>query len=286
MKHRVGLWVGCAVAVVLGTFVASAVAETPLTQAALTGPVTVNRATGGAVKGTITSFTPELLTVLPQPKPPHKTTGKTPPPPEPPPPEPIDVAWKDVRSVSNGLTARRALDVWKAQHTADLCPDCRGERTVWCPTCKGTHHDPAAAAECKTCHGELLVACKSGGEVDGKIPCPNGCLRRDAGNWTKGPDGLMRRTFNLGGGASMYAHEGHVGEIFLLDLKGHTFTNAGKCPLCGGTTRLDDPACHGTGKVPCAECQLRKSAPPCPAHCDAGRVACPTCKGTGMRAKV
>ena len=260
--------------------ISAAWATVQVTPATLTATVTVSRAGGGPVKGQIQDCTPELLTVLPSPRPKLKDSKA----PDPSPAEPVAVPWKDVRAVSNGLTARVALDLWKARHAEKLCPDCRGDRTVPCPTCKGTDHDPAAAAACKTCHGELLVACESAGEIDGRVACPNGCMRRDQGTWSKGPDGLMRRTFQLGGGSSVWFHEPHVGDVILLDLKAHTASDTGRCLVCGGTTEIDDPACHGTGKIPCPECLARKSAPPCPAHCDGGRIACPTCHGTGLRA--
>ena len=277
------MWGGWVVAVVVGTWAAVVTAaDAPITAASLTADITVARAGGATVKGRITSCTPELLTVQPDPKPVPK--GAKPPAVEPPTPDPVEVPWADVRHVSNGLTARRALDVWKAQHAAELCPTCRGERTVVCPTCKGTRHDPAAAANCKTCHGELLVACKTPGEHDGQIACPNGCLQLKVGTWVKHPDGLLWRTFVVGKGSTVFYSEHHAGDVILLDLKNHSGDDAGKCPVCGGTQAIDDPACHGTGKLPCPECLTRKAAA-CPNHCDAGRVACPTCKGSGLAAK-
>ena len=267
----------------------------PITSSSLTGHVVVATADGHLVKGNIQSVTPELLTVLPDPKP--ATVGPPPigpsarshataaPPADPsPPPEPVAMEWKDVKHTSNGLTFQAVLDIWKAQHASQLCPTCRGERTIWCPTCKGTNHDPAAAANCKTCHGELLVPCKSHAEADGVIPCPNGCLRLNAGSWTKGKDGKMQVRFPVGGGnpAAVF-HESAVGDVVVVDLKAHSAIDAGKCPICGGTGKIDDPLCHGTGKVPCPECLARRSAGPCPDHCASGRVVCPDCAGTGLK---
>ncbi len=247
-------------------------------------PVTVTKADGSTVKGGITSCTPELLTVLPAPKPAPKVkpAGKTPAA-DPPKPDPVQVAWKDVRHVSNGLNLRLALDAWMAQHPQELCPTCRGERTVMCPTCKGTNHDPAGRGDCKTCHGELLVACKSVGEVDGKVPCPNDCLRLSVGVWTKHPDGKMVRTWKFANGNSHWFSEGHLGHVIVVDSKAGSATDAGTCPICGGTQVVDDAACHGTGKVPCPECAAVKGAAACPNHCDSGRVTCPTCGGTGLK---
>jgi hypothetical protein len=252
---------------------------TPITSSTMSVPVTVARAGGATVKGTITECTPELLKVQPAPKP--RPVNAKPGTPDPPTPDPVEVPWKDVRHVSNGLTARLALEIWKAQHANQLCPTCRGERTVMCPVCKGTNHDPAAAADCKTCHGELLVDCKSKGEVGGKVGCPNGCLRLSVGNWKKQPDGSMRRTWVWAGG-SAWVSDHHLGDVVILDQKAGNISDLGKCMICGGTSLVDDPLCHGTGKIPCPECVARKAAGPCPNHCDAGRVVCPTCNGTGL----
>ena len=247
-------------------------AEPQLTQASMAADVTVARTAGKPVKGKIVACTPELLTVAP----PAKGDAAA--------ADPVDLPWTDVRAVSNGLTARRALDVWKAGHKDQLCADCRGERTVACPTCHGTRHDPAAAASCKTCHGELLVACKSAGEVDGRVGCPNGCLRRDVGTWTKGAEGKTWHRFTFPGGAWQAYSEGHVGDVIVVDNRARTAVDAGPCPECGKAGRVDDPVCHGTGKVACRECLARKAAPPCPDHCDGGRVACPTCHASGLKA--
>ncbi len=258
-------------------------AADPISSASLTGAVTIATTDGHAVKGTLQSVTPELLTVLPTPKPvPKAKAGVAPV--DPPKSDPVELPWNTVKRVSNGLTARLALDVWKAQHSADLCPTCRGERTVWCPTCKGTNHDPAAAADCKTCHGELLVACKSRGEVAGVVPCPNGCLRLGVGRWAKDKNGENWCSFKVSAlGTHMYS-EHHIGDVIFLDLKNHAAPDLGVCPVCGGTTKIDDPTCHGTGKVPCPECLARKAAAAaCPNHCDGGRVVCPDCGGTGLK---
>ncbi len=272
------------VALALWAVLPSAAATAPISTESLGGstPVVIATADGHAVKGTIQSVTPELLTVLPTPKPTPKTKpGAVAVTPDK--PDPVELPWKDVKRVSNGLTARLALDVWQAQHRADLCPTCHGERTVWCPTCKGTNHDPAAAVDCKTCHGELLVACKSKDEVDGIVPCSNGCLRLSTGRWAKDKTGENWCSFAVGGGSTAKYSEHHLGHVIVLDLKNHQAPDLGVCPVCGGTIKIDDPVCYGTGKVPCPECLARKAAAPCPNHCNAGRVVCPDCGGTGLR---
>jgi hypothetical protein len=271
----------------VSTFVLPATrgATDPITASTLTGPVTVVTTDSHVIKGTVQSVTPELLTVLPAPTPAPKARPGVAPAEAPAAPEPMPLEWKDIKRTSDGLSAATALAMWRAQHTAaELCPTCRGERTIWCPTCKGTNHDPAAAANCKTCKGELLVPCKSKKEADGLVPCTNGCLRLGVGSWSKhADDGLMWCRFNVGGNTTPLFSEHHVGDVIVVDFKTHTATDAGKCPICGGTTKVDDPICHGSGKVPCPECLARKTAGPCPAHCAAGRVVCPDCGGSGLR---
>ena len=131
-----------------------------------------------------------------------------------------------------------------------------------------------------------MVTCKSAGEADGKVPCPNNCLRLSVGNWTKDKDGLMVRRYTFGGtGAYTWFSEHHIGDVIVVDTKAKTATDAGQFPVCGGTTKIDDAACHGTGKVPCPECVARRSAGPCPNNCVVGRVMCLTCKGSGLKVK-
>ena len=262
-------------------------ADQQVTPASMAGsePVTVTKADGGTVKGDITSCTPELLVVQPaaKPAPKAKPNAKTPAAADPPKPDPVEVPWKDVRHVSNGLNLRLALDAWMAKHPTDLCPTCRGERTVVCPTCKGTNHDPAGRGACKTCHGQLLVTCKSAGEVDGKVPCPNDCLRLSVGVWTKHPDGHLWRTWKFSDKTDQSYSEGHLGHVVVADMKARRADDLGTCPICGGAQTVDDAACHGTGKVPCPECSAAKGAAACPNHCADGRVTCPTCGGTGLK---
>jgi hypothetical protein len=238
--------------------------------------VTITKTDGSTVRGSITASDPDNVTIQPPPKPGKTSTAPAIT------PDPVTIAWHDIRSVSNGLTQRKALDAWKGDHLEQLCPTCRGERTVYCPTCKGTGHDPASEKDCKTCKGELLIDCKTPHCEKGQIPCPNKCLQRGVGNWYKKPDGTWWRKFPAGNGYAEYSEQ-HLGHLIVVDPKAGTANDAGVCPVCHGTTKIDDPACHGTGKTPCPTCVARKDAPPCPDHCDHGRVVCPDCKGTGLK---
>lgn len=272
------------VMVMVGLWVATPTRVWSADSAKTTGPalVGVMKVDGTTVRGTLVSSDPEGVTIQPPTK--IVKTGKSAKDaPAPVTPDPVVVAWKDIKAVSNGLTYRKALDVWKAQHLSELCETCRGERMVWCPTCKGTQHDPAAGKECKTCGGELLVDCKTAHCEKGQIPCPAKCLKLTEGTWVKHADGVRWRTFPMAKSALANYSEHHLGHLIVLDYKENTATDVGVCPTCGGTMKIDDPACHGTGKVPCPTCSARKDAAPCPDHCDHGRVVCPDCKGTGLK---
>jgi hypothetical protein len=238
--------------------------------------VTVAKTDGSSVRGTITASDPDNVTLQPLAKVGKPTTAPAAE------PEPVVIAWHDIKNVSNGLTQRKALDAWKIEHSASLCPTCRGERTVYCPTCKGTGHDPASGKDCKQCKGELLIDCKTPHCDHGQIPCPAKCLQRGVGNWYKKPDGTWWRRFPVGNGFAEYS-EHHIGHTIALDPKTGFPNDTGTCPVCNGTTKIDDPACHGSGKTPCPTCVARKDAPPCPDHCDHGRVKCPECKGGGLK---
>ena len=270
----------------VGAFCGAWAAEITISSASLTGatPVVVSKTDGSTVRGTISQVSPELLCIIPTAKPvAKKKQSDTPETPASATPEATEVEWKQIHSVSDGLTVRLAMDIWLAQQQAkNLCPTCHGERTVWCPVCKGTRHDPAAAVDCPTCKGELLVPCKTVGEKDGQIACPNSCLKLAVGQWSKDGVGIQWRTWRFGRATQTFS-EHHLGDVMFTDLKAMPpISDQGKCPICGGTTKVDDPLCFGTGQIPCPTCVARKSAGPCPNNCSNGRVPCPTCGGTGL----
>jgi hypothetical protein len=231
---------------------------------------------GTSVRGQVTAVDPDGVTLTPPAKP---GVGGATPESE---PSPVTVAWKDIRSMSNGLTQAKAIVQWKQAHHEQLCETCHGDRTVPCPTCKGTMHDPASGKDCPTCHGELLVDCKAPKCDHGKVPCPNHCLQLTEGQWVKRDDGLKWRTFPMGHAWFSFS-EHHLGHIITVDRKAGTVTDTGVCPVCNGTTKADCAVCHGLGRVPCATCSARTDVPACPAHCEQGRVKCPTCEGTGLK---
>jgi hypothetical protein len=232
--------------------------------------ITVTQTDGTVVRGQITSSDPDQIIMQPARKPGEKED-----------PAPVTIAWKQIKTVSNGLSHQKALDEWKLQHHDQLCPVCHGNRAVLCSVCKGTKHDPASAADCKTCKGELLVDCKQPKCKGGQIPCPNTCLKAYEGTWVE-REGKKWRFFHSAKGDHGWS-EAHLGELIVLDRKTGEYQNQGKCPTCGGTTYVECPTCHGLGKMPCPTCVARTDAAACPAHCDDGTTVCTVCSGTGLK---
>jgi hypothetical protein len=231
--------------------------------------VTLTKVDGSTIRGEVVSTTPEEVVFKPARKAGEQAD-----------PENVTIPWTEIKRLSNGLTQQKALETWKQEHRDQLCETCRGDRKVLCATCKGTAHDPASAKDCKTCKGELLVDCKAPKCKEGTIPCPSTCLKLTEGNWTRRPDGMRWRVFRNSRGSQEY-NEQNVGELIVVE--NGQWTNKGKCPTCGGKTTLDCPTCRGLGKAPCATCIARSDAPACTGGCDHGRVACETCKATGLK---
>jgi hypothetical protein len=231
--------------------------------------VTLTRTDGMVLRGKITSYDRDKVTmdVVASPKEPPVST---------------DIPWDDIKIVSNGLTRQKALQKWKGEHHARLCQTCHGDGQIFCPTCHGTAHEPAASATCPTCKGAARLACTTPRCDLGTIPCPNSkCLKLTDGGWFKKPDGLNWKKFNGKNGASMAWSEHHLGQV--VDKVNGEWKNLGTCPVCGGFTTISDPVCRGTGEMPCPTCSKKTENPPCPAKCAAGVVGCPTCKGTGLK---
>jgi hypothetical protein len=231
--------------------------------------VTLTKTDGSTLRGEVVSSTPENVVFKPARKPNEQTD-----------PEQVTLAWSEIKKLSNGLTQQKALETWKNEHREQLCESCRGNRALWCEVCKGTTHSPQSAAECKTCKGELLIDCKTPKCDQGTMPCPSPCLKLTDGSWKTKPDGSKVRTFRGSGGLQEFTEQ-NVGELIVVS--NGNVENKGKCPTCGGRTKVDCPTCLGYGKNPCATCLARKEAPACTNACDHGRSPCQTCKGTGLK---
>lgn len=173
----------CLVALVVGLVVLAAGAETPSNTAkpkTPTGPqrVTVTKVGGKMLSGTLAATDLDGV---------HLQYG--------PKAEVLDIPWSDVKSLSNGMTHDKFVADWKAEHANQLCDKCHGDRFLPCPDCKGTGIDPKQKAECATCKGSGSAGpCPTKGCVDGKIDCPQPCLKLSQGQW-KLQNGMKVREF-------------------------------------------------------------------------------------------
>jgi hypothetical protein len=231
-------------------------------------PITITKTDGTTVKGKITSYDREKVTmdVITKPKDPVVSTT---------------ISWDDIKKVSNGLTREKAIRKWKGEQHMHLCQSCFGDGKTFCPTCKGTAHDPASSAGCPTCKGAAQVACTTSKCKSGNLPCPNPkCLKLTDPGWYKRPDGSMWKKFTEKNGYREWS-EHHCGEI--IDKVNGEYTSLGECPDCGGVGSITDPACRGTSQMPCPVCSKKTTSPPCPDKCDSGIVTCATCKGSGVK---
>jgi hypothetical protein len=232
-------------------------------------PVSLTKADGSVVRGKITAYDRDKVTmdVIGKPKDPPVST---------------DIPWDQIKRISNGLTHEKALQKWKGEHHDSLCQTCYGDGKTFCPTCHGINHDPAASAGCPTCKGAVQLACTTPKCDHGIIPCTNPkCLKLTDGGWYKKPDGTRWKKFNGPNGSSVEWSEHHVGQV--VDKVNGSWQNLGTCPVCGGFAKITDMVCRGTSEMPCPTCSRRTKSPPCPNSCDAGTVQCPTCKGTGLK---
>jgi hypothetical protein len=181
--------------------------------------------------------------------------------------DPVEVPWKDVKAISNGLTQKKANDAWKAAHTDELCDVCHGEHVSVCETCKGTGHDPASSKDCKTCKGAQQLPCNQPKCDHGQIPCPANCVKKAPG------------TYKVKGHI-VEVHAGHEGDVIKFDKNGGLLLEP--CPVCGRKAKVTCPTCHGTSFIPCPTCKASKKAADC-ASCDDGAVACISCGGSGLK---
>src|SRR2546423_1248536 len=164
--------------------------------------VTVTKTDKTTIRGTLGDVTPQEvnLTTIPR--------SST----QPAQGEQVKIAWSDIKSVSNGLTQQKVIELWKRDHPDDACPDCHGEGKVVCPTCHGTGRDPAAAKDCPTCHGAETIPCTTPKCDKGKMPCPKQHLKLTEGTWYKKEDGTRWRKFPIRGGYAEVS-EHHLGQI-------------------------------------------------------------------------
>jgi hypothetical protein len=111
---------------------------------------------------------------------------------------------------------------------------------------------------CSRCDGNGFVKCSAceNGEVD----CPGKCLKLSKGKWEHmdvpghDPNELWQKfRGSRGTGAWTTAH---VGEV--IEVRNGMPENIGKCPICGGRTKVSCKVCQGTGRITCPVCRGNK----------------------------
>jgi len=222
-------------------------------------PITVKKTDGTSATGEMLSADPESITLLPP--------GKK---------DAVVIAWKDVASVSNGLTQKLALGVWKNKHADRLCGTCEGNGTLIHETCEGKGINPETKKDCVPCKGVGGVGkCTNVKCKEGKVDCPGDCLKRSVGKWVQ-RNGQWYREWQIGKLTS-WASEHHLGELFTVGPNG--YEPKGNCNICQRTSKVDCSVCEGKKLIPCKPCSgLGITGPAC-TDCKAGRLVCHDCKG-------
>ena len=222
---------------------------------------------GKTVSGELVEATPAGVTLKPNPK-----------------AEPLMTPWSSIKRAGGGLSREAIVDEWRKPKPALLCETCTGAGATTCPTCEGTTIDPAQEQACAKCEGTGSTGkCKTPNCIDGRILCPDKCLKAESFTGAKDADGKRWRTFRGKGGGSMRVSDGHVGQRVVV-VDGVPQLIQEPCPTCGGTTRVKDSVCKGTGKTTCADCKGHGVTGPDCAACPDGNVKCTTCEGTGLKA--
>jgi hypothetical protein len=226
------------------------------------GRVIVMKYDGGSVVGEIVEATPAGVSVRTRP-------GA----------DPVAIAWFDIKRINNGLTRRAVLAEYQEKHPEQLCGDCKGAGGAKCDHCEGSGIEPSTATVCETCDGKgMLGNCPRG--VDGYMPCPGPCLKKESFSGAKDVEGKRWKVFK-GKTGSLRISDGHIGEVVVME-KGDPVLQ-GKCTVCGGEARVTCNQCLGTGRKFCGTCDgIGKKGPAC-AQCEHGVKRCQTCFGTGMK---
>jgi hypothetical protein len=120
--------------------------------------------------------------------------------------------------------------------------------------------------DCFACKGEGIVACRAPGCAEGKVDCPQPCLKLSRGAWIHmnvaghDPSELWQKFPDRDGRGGYYAFsQNHLGEI--VEYQGNRAVSIGKCQVCGGTTKVMCNACKGSGKQTCPICGGKKFIP-------------------------
>lgn len=267
MRRSIRFVVGCSWVVAVGWIVAGWVGAAAAPPAGKVERVTVVKVDKKSVSGELVTADADGVILQP--------AGKA---------DAVLIGWKEIATVSNGLTRAQAVAKWKVKFADKLCPTCQGERTVKHDACNGTGVDPATKQPCAACKGTGTAGkCTNpkDKEKKGKVDCPGPCLKLSVGTWKKHDDGKLWREFKFANGHGYSVSQGHVGEVW-------TFTKTGEpeskesCKVCGGTATVDCPTCDGKGDLACKTCRRTGVTGPACKDCALGQIKCATCKGSGL----
>jgi hypothetical protein len=201
--------------------------------------------------------------------------------------EAVLVPWKNVTSISNGLTRQTAINKWKEKHKELLCGVCQGDRTVKHEACGGTGIATETKKDCQTCKGSGAGGkCTNAKCKEGKVPCSGPCLKPSVGTWVLNKDdGKRWRSFPTRSGrqvGNFRISDGHFGEVWELSRDGSTMESKGQCTVCRGEAQLECSTCSGKGHLPCKPCAGVGVVGPACKDCTGGQVKCMACKGKGL----
>lgn len=109
--------------------------------------------------------------------------------------------------------------------------------------------------ECPQCRGAGTGVCRSGCD-HGARRCPGKCLKASVGKWehlkVEGHDpSELWQKFPTATGYRAW-NQSHLGEV--VEVRNGDAFLMGKCPVCGGTTKVKCTICDGTGAVKCPLC--------------------------------
>lgn len=109
--------------------------------------------------------------------------------------------------------------------------------------------------ECPQCHGAGSGSCQARCDHGQRI-CPGKCLKASVGKWEHmqveghAPSELWQK-FKTAKGYRAW-NQNHLGEV--VEVRDGDAFLMGKCPVCGGTTKVKCGACDGTGLTKCRLC--------------------------------
>jgi len=188
-------------------------------------------------------------------------------------------AWDRIRKISNGLTRDKVPDWLQKFAPKQRCQDCKGEGSRACPNCKGSGDDPIKLMTCKSCGGSGFRGCPEAKCKDGRIACPEPCVKASHPDWRDGEDG--RFVFiKVKNNDSVRATEKDIG-LIPTKLNGKWVLQT-PCPTCNKAGEITCPTCNGQKKLFCTECKgIRKTFAPCTV-CNKGQQPCQTCDGRGI----